>query len=249
MRLIPTSTPTWRQNSGRILDNDLHILNDGSDTRTCRITGNDSWSGHHHQNKSKNIYQLLWGGSSCHGISIILDIHQHQPSFNLRTLWTESKSLCEALISSNPWTFPIDNSINSISSSVFIQWIPGHSAIPSNNLADEAVKESTVIVTDTDLPVSLPSSIQVINEAIYITLPTHKHVALVHRHWRVSHDAKQINNRKDDVLLAPLLSGHHSSLKQYLSRLDPSQDRFARTAASKYKISFTGSVNIQLWSP
>ena len=25
-----------------ILDNDLHILNDGSATRTCRITGNDS---------------------------------------------------------------------------------------------------------------------------------------------------------------------------------------------------------------
>ena len=38
-------------------------------------------------------------------------------------------------------------------------------------------------------------------------------------------DTKQINNRKDDVLLARLKFGHHPSLKQYLHhRLDPSQD-------------------------
>ena len=34
---------------------------------------------------------------------------------------TDSKSLCEALISSHPQTFSIHNSINSISSSIFIQ--------------------------------------------------------------------------------------------------------------------------------
>ena len=35
---------------------------------------------------------------------------------------TDSKSLSEALISSHPRTFSIHNSINSISSSIFIQW-------------------------------------------------------------------------------------------------------------------------------
>ena len=39
---------------------------------------------------------------------------------------TDSKSLCEALTSSNPRTSLIHNSINSISSSIFIQWTPGH---------------------------------------------------------------------------------------------------------------------------
>ena len=58
--------------------------------------------------------------------------------------------------------------------------------------------------TDTILPVFLSSSIQFINEAIRDTLATHKRVALVYQHRRVSGDANQINNRKDDLLLAHL---------------------------------------------
>ena len=137
--------------------------------------------------------------------------------------YTDSKSLCEALISSHPRTFSIHNSINSISSSIFIQWIPGHSAIPGNDLANKAAKEATIIVTDTVLPISVSSSIQVINETIRDAPPIHERVASVYKHRRVSRDAKLINNRKDDVLIAHLRSGHHPSLKKYLHRLDPSQ--------------------------
>ena len=76
----------------------------------------------------------------------------------------------------------------------------------------------------TYFPVSLSTSIQFINETICDTLATHERVALVYQHRRVSRDTKQINNRKDDVLLACLRSGHHPSLRQYLNRLDSSQD-------------------------
>ena len=138
--------------------------------------------------------------------------------------FADSKSLCEALISSNLRIFSIHNSINSISSSIFIQRIPGHSAISGNDLANEAAKETTTIATDTILPVSLSSSIQVINEIVCNALPTHEPVALVYQHQRVSRDAKQINNRKDDILFTRLRSGHHPSLRQYLNQLDPSQD-------------------------
>ena len=137
---------------------------------------------------------------------------------------TDSKSLCEALISSHLPTFSIHNSINSTSSSIFIQLIPGHSTIPGNDIVDKATKEATTIAADTILPIFLFSSIQVINETIRDATPIHERVASLHKHWRVSRDAKQINSRKDDVLIACLRSGHHPSLEQYLHWLDPSQD-------------------------
>ena len=122
---------------------------------------------------------------------------------------TDSKSLCEALISSHPRTFSIHNSISSISSSIFMQGIPGHSSIPGNDLADKAAKEANILATDTTLPISLSSSIQVINETIRDAPPTHEQIAAIYKHRRVSQDVKQINNRKDDVLIARL---RHPSL-------------------------------------
>ena len=137
---------------------------------------------------------------------------------------TDSKSLSEALISSNPRISSIHDCINSILSSIFIQWIPDHSAIPGNDLADKAAKEATTIATNTIHPVSFSSSVQVINDIIRDNLPAHECVALIYKHQKASRDAKQIMNRKDEALLARLRSGHHPSLQQYLHRLDPSKD-------------------------
>ena len=121
-------------------------------------------------------------------------------------------------------TFSIRNSISSISSSVFIQWIPGHSSIPDNDLADKAAKDATHITADAPLPISLSSSIQIINEAVCDAPPTHERVAAVYELRSFHRDVKQITNRRDDVFIARLRSGHHPSLKQYLHRLDPSPD-------------------------
>ena len=158
---------------------------------------------------------------------------------------TDSKSLCETVISSHLRTFSIHNSINSISSSILILWIPVHSSIPGNDLADKAAKEATTIATDTILPISLSSSIQVINEAIRDAPPIRERVAAVYKHQRVSRDVKQINNRKDDVLIAQLRSGNHPSLKNTSTDLILHKTPPARIAAKKNKILFTGSATVQ----
>ena len=103
---------------------------------------------------------------------------------------TDSKSLCQALISSNPRTSSIHNSINSILFSISIQLIPCHSDIPRNELTDKAAKEATAIATNTILPASFSSSIQVIKEMIRNDPRTHERVALIYQHQKSFCDSK-----------------------------------------------------------
>ena len=146
--------------------------------------------------------------------------HGHQPT---PTILQSSYSLAET---ANPYVklsfhqihvpFQFIIPLTPLSSSIFIRCIPVHSAIPSNDLADRAVKEATTITTDANHPVSFSSSIQVINETMCDSLPSQERVALIYQHRKTSRDAKEVNNRKDDVILACLRSIHHPSLRQHL---------------------------------
>ena len=137
---------------------------------------------------------------------------------------TDSKSLCEALLESNHGTYFIYESINSISSTIYNQWIPGNSDIPGNELAYKAAKKTTTVVTKTILPVSLSSSLQVINNKIRDNSPTHEWLAQIYQHQKPSCDLNQMKDQKDDMLIARLRSCHHPSLHQYLHRPDPAKE-------------------------
>ena len=56
---------------------------------------------------------------------------------------TDSQSLCMALNSYNVETAPIREAIHNSPAEIIIQWIPGHSDVPGNELADAAAKDSS----------------------------------------------------------------------------------------------------------
>ena len=55
---------------------------------------------------------------------------------------TDSQSLCMALQSYNSETDPIREILQGHEGRIDVQWIPGHSNIPGNDMADQAAKEA-----------------------------------------------------------------------------------------------------------
>ena len=98
---------------------------------------------------------------------------------------------------------------------VFIQWVPAHSNIHSNDLADRAEKEGTIIESDTIHPTPVSCAFQVINDLFCNDPPSHVQISKICQQRKASIDLKQLQSRKDDVLIARLCSGHHLRLKAH----------------------------------
>ena len=131
-----------------------------------------------------------------------------------------SQSLFEALSSCHPRTTSIRKCISSTSSSIFIQWVPGHSNIPGNDLAVTAAKESTIIESDTIHPTPISCAFQVINEFFRDEPPSHARTSEIYQRCKTSIDLQQIQSR-DEVLIVRLCSKHHLSLKAHHHRINP----------------------------
>ena len=62
---------------------------------------------------------------------------------------TDSQSLCMALSNHNPETEEIRYNLRDHTGKIYIQWIPGHTDVSRNDLADEAARDASDLMQDT----------------------------------------------------------------------------------------------------
>ncbi len=111
-----------------------------------------------------------------------------------------------------------------VESAVTIQWIPGHSSIPGNELADQAAKEATTLTDDPHLPIPYTTACSVIKNLVRDEPIQHNRTAIVYKKQCARRDKEELKSRSDEVLLARLRSGHHPAFQSYQHRLNDERD-------------------------
>ena len=130
---------------------------------------------------------------------------------------TDSQSLCMAMKSLNPETDEIRESLQHHVGSIVMQWIPGHSDIPGNDLADDAAKRATDLLVN-PRPVTFRSACMMIRKTFTDEI-THQRTREVYSAYRKDRE-REVKSRQDQVHLAQLRSGKHLALRAYKNQLD-----------------------------
>ena len=136
---------------------------------------------------------------------------------------TDSQSLVIAIESRQSNVMDIVEKLQKLKGRVVIQWIPGHSNIPGNELADKYAKEVAQNGEAPITPVTYNTAKAIIKREIKDQPPKHPIVSKTYEHLSSKEDGK-IKSRKDAALLAQLRSGHCKELKAYQHRLDETKD-------------------------
>ena len=105
---------------------------------------------------------------------------------------------------------------NSIQTHIVFQWIPRHSNIPGNDLADRAEKQATELPPSADFPIAFSSALNVIKNDIRDPAIAHNQTREFCTNCRPSIDNQHITTPGNEVLIARLRSGHHHALPAYL---------------------------------
>ena len=149
-------------------------------------------------------------------------IVEHGEDYSSVLICTDSQSLCKALLGHGTDTDELKLLLAACNPSISIQWIPGHSDIPGNELADQSAKDAAKL-SGTGRGVSYRGIVPAINSTISDPAISHIRTRNVYKEYTKTRE-KEISSRKEKVSLARARSGHHMGFRQYQHRLNPEID-------------------------
>ena len=138
---------------------------------------------------------------------------------------SDSQSLIFAIECRQSNVMDIISKLQQLKGRVIIQWVPGHSNIPGNEMADKYAKEIAQQgeLTVSPSPLSYNTVRAIIRREIKDPPSKHPTVSKAYEHLSIKEE-KKIETRKEAALLAQLRSGHCKGLKAYQHRMDESKD-------------------------
>ena len=145
-------------------------------------------------------------------------VQDHCSSKSTILICTDSKSLCQKLQGHSPQIADLRRRLMDSSGTITVQWVPGHSDVPGNELADAAAKEATSLPTPSG-PIKYGAACAHIDATI--TDPPFKHPRPNQAYaGKTRKQEDRIVTRADQVLLARIRSGKHKAFRTFQNSLD-----------------------------
>ena len=138
------------------------------------------------------------------------------------TIATDSQSLCRSLLSQDRGLDELWNLMDDLPCKLIYQWIPGHSDVCGNELADTEAKKAASIAGE-QRPVSFNAIRSEIKNLVPAEPPKHQRTILVYSCLQKSKE-QLVKSRHDQVHIARLRSGHHLGLNETQNRYNPARE-------------------------